>query len=340
MNTAEIGARLLLADEFGEPLRAQRAVRGVVLAALGGDEAAGGWSPNHPHSVRSRLYLFGSSSPMAAIAGPFGAGHDDAGVAVVVPDQLAAARRTATPPRCVWSVLGRLGWRTATMVSMPVSPASVIGPAERHRLGAHRHAAEIGVEIDAGEDASVARAQRRADLLPVVAIAPLDRFARGGDQFAGPARSASSTSASRHFASSFSPSRISLRRIRALAGAARGGGDGGRRLRLTVAEIDQRRDRVARPAAARACPSTAPDSRITAGSTIGIGRRLVLQFGDDALGDLRADAGRARDRGLVAQRDGGGEIAGLERAEHRRARPWRRRPARSAAGGTIRARHR
>ena len=36
----EVGARLRLPDEFGEPLRAQRGVR-VLVAALGGDEAAG-----------------------------------------------------------------------------------------------------------------------------------------------------------------------------------------------------------------------------------------------------------------------------------------------------------
>src|SRR5204862_6187994 len=36
----EIGARLLLTDEFGEPLRAQRGVR-VLVTALGSDDAAG-----------------------------------------------------------------------------------------------------------------------------------------------------------------------------------------------------------------------------------------------------------------------------------------------------------
>ena len=36
----EVGARLRLPDELGEPLRAQRGVR-VLVAALGGDEAAG-----------------------------------------------------------------------------------------------------------------------------------------------------------------------------------------------------------------------------------------------------------------------------------------------------------
>ena len=37
----EISARLLLADEFGEPLRPQRGVR-VIVARFGGDEAARG----------------------------------------------------------------------------------------------------------------------------------------------------------------------------------------------------------------------------------------------------------------------------------------------------------
>ena len=37
----KVGARLLLADEFGQPLRPQRGLGGVFLAALGGDEAAG-----------------------------------------------------------------------------------------------------------------------------------------------------------------------------------------------------------------------------------------------------------------------------------------------------------
>ena len=81
------------------------------------------------------------------------------------------------------------------------------GAAERHRLGADRHAAEIGVEIDAGEDFSRAGAQRRADLLPVVAIAQLDRRRRGRDQFlVGFAELRRPF----HFASSFKPSRISV----------------------------------------------------------------------------------------------------------------------------------
>ena len=38
---AEVRARLLLADEFGQPLRPQRGLGGVFLAMLGADEAAG-----------------------------------------------------------------------------------------------------------------------------------------------------------------------------------------------------------------------------------------------------------------------------------------------------------
>src|SRR6267378_832242 len=58
------------------------------------------------------------------------------------------------------------------------------GAPDRHRLGAYRHAAQIGVDIDAGDDSAVARAQRGADLLPVVAIALPDGVARRRDQLA------------------------------------------------------------------------------------------------------------------------------------------------------------
>src|SRR3974390_2799511 len=53
---------------------------------------------------------------------------------------------------------------------------------ERYRLRAHRHAAEIGVEIDPGVDAPPARAQRRADFLPIVLVAPRDGLRRRGDE--------------------------------------------------------------------------------------------------------------------------------------------------------------
>ena len=144
---------------------------------------------------------------MVTTVGAVAAGHDDARLAVVVPDQLAAgaARRHH---RDGLVGLGRLGM--AHRDDGVDAGLAEIGDraAERDRLGAHRHAAEIGIEIDAGDDAAVARAHRRADLLPVVAIALLDRRARRLDQFDGPARS-SDHATLRHFASSFRPSRIS-----------------------------------------------------------------------------------------------------------------------------------
>ncbi|OIQ70101.1 hypothetical protein GALL_482930 [mine drainage metagenome] len=48
----------------------------------------------------------------------------------------------------------------------------------------------------------------------------------------------------------------------------------------------------------------------------GKGGRLVLQFGDDALGDFRADAGRARHCGLVTQRDRIRKVGRRQGAEH------------------------
>ena len=66
MNTAEIFARLLLADELGEPLRPQRGFRRVFLAALGAPPIDGrGLKLTVP---RPRLYLFGSSSPIGTTA--------------------------------------------------------------------------------------------------------------------------------------------------------------------------------------------------------------------------------------------------------------------------------
>src|SRR5262249_40590214 len=78
------------------------------------------------------------------------------------------------------------------------------GLAERDGFGADRHAAEIGVEIDAGIDLAGAQAQRGADFLPVVAIAAADRLACGLDQSA-----IGGSELFGHFASPFSPSRIS-----------------------------------------------------------------------------------------------------------------------------------
>ena len=62
MNT-EIGARLLLADELGKPLRAQRSFD-VFVALLGVHQA------RVAAHVIPRRYLFGSNSPMVVTVGP------------------------------------------------------------------------------------------------------------------------------------------------------------------------------------------------------------------------------------------------------------------------------
>src|SRR5262249_13390031 len=63
---AEIGPRLALADEFGEMLRPQRALRDVLVAAIGRDEAARGRAHRAkltaPSPARSRR-AWGCGSP-------------------------------------------------------------------------------------------------------------------------------------------------------------------------------------------------------------------------------------------------------------------------------------
>src|SRR5262249_46779317 len=53
---AKIGARLALADELGEALRAQRRFGDVLLAALGGDQAAG-VQRSISSSISSRIWM-------------------------------------------------------------------------------------------------------------------------------------------------------------------------------------------------------------------------------------------------------------------------------------------
>jgi hypothetical protein len=65
----EVGARLLLADELGQPLRPQRSLGDVLFAAFGGNEAAGRGA-HDPQVPRSRLYLFGMRSPIPTASGP------------------------------------------------------------------------------------------------------------------------------------------------------------------------------------------------------------------------------------------------------------------------------
>src|SRR5437868_10081949 len=90
-----------------------------------------------------------------------------------------------------------------------------------------------------------------------------------------------------------------LRSLGLLAGVARSGGDGGGSLWLTVAEIDQRGNRIGHRARRAVIVDRAGEMH-HGGIDVGEGRRLVLQLADDALGHFRADAGRARYRGLVA----------------------------------------
>ena len=68
---AEIPARLLLTDEFRKPLRAQRRLGRIFVAALRRNELASG---DGAHPSAPRLYLFGKSSPIGTTAGdlPFG----------------------------------------------------------------------------------------------------------------------------------------------------------------------------------------------------------------------------------------------------------------------------
>ena len=118
-----------------------------------------------------------------------------------------------------------------------------------------------------------------------------------------------------HCASSFKPRRISARGLR--PGAERGDalGDGQRRLRAGVAEIDQRENRVLRAAAAARRRLRRRDAAAEIGDAER--RRLVLQFSDDARGELGPDARRARHHRLVLQRDRGREFGRGQHAEDR-----------------------
>src|ERR1044071_3695184 len=70
-----------------------------------------------------------------------------------------------------------------------------------------------------------------------------------------------------------------LRRLGALAGTARGRRDGGRGLRLTIAEIDQRRDRIRNRLRGAPLLHRAGEAHHR-GIDVGVFRRLVLQLGD------------------------------------------------------------
>src|SRR6185312_3983316 len=106
-----------------------------------------------------------------------------------------------------------------------------------------------------------------------------------------------------------------LRGFGVLAGAARRRRNRRCRLRLAVAEVDERRDRVGdRP---RRTPVVDRAGQMhQCRIDMGEGRRPVLQLGDDALGDLRANARRACHRRLVAERDRVGKLGGRQGRKH------------------------
>src|SRR5438876_6381734 len=133
-------------------------------------------------SQRALAAIFvGQQLADAADGGAVDAGYDHASVAIVTPDQLAAAP--------AWrhyddSLMGFVGvWMTHRHDRLDSSLTHVgHRSAEGHRFRADRHAAQIRIEIDPGINASIACAQGSADLLPVVAITALYRLAGGGDQ--------------------------------------------------------------------------------------------------------------------------------------------------------------
>src|SRR5215510_6173544 len=112
------------------------------------------------------------------------------------------------------------------------------------------------------------------------------------------------------------PESDQFRYFRILADAAGRRRDGSGRLRLAVAKIDQRRDRIRDGARRTLLLDRAHEAhkRAIHGREF---RRLALELVADAVGHFRPDTGRARDCGLVAHRDRGGELVVLERAEHR-----------------------
>ena len=153
------------------------ALRRVLLAPLGRHQFR---FRAQAHRSGPRLYLLGNNSPIgtAAAARPFGT--MTRALRIIIENQLAARpawRHYRDRP--VLAAGRRMAHRDDHLDAVIAEIDE--GAAERHRLGANRHAAEIGVELDAGEDPPRARAQRRADFLPVVAIAQLDRSGGGRD---------------------------------------------------------------------------------------------------------------------------------------------------------------
>src|SRR5262249_59878336 len=98
-----------------------------------------------------------------------------------------------------------------------------------------------------------------------------------------------------------------------LADAARRRRDRGGCLWLAIAEIDQRRDGVG-DGARRALLLDRADEAHQRSINRREFRCLALELVADALGNFRPDPWRARDRGLVAHCNRGGELVVLETA--------------------------
>jgi hypothetical protein len=95
-----------------------------------------------------------------------------------------------------------------------VIPGLGNGTTDCDGLGANRDAADIGIDVDPGNDAAVAGQHRSADLLPVVAIPLANHLGGGSDEIpvlVGQDRSIASFDSRSvfHFASSLRPRRIS-----------------------------------------------------------------------------------------------------------------------------------
>src|SRR5262249_26473664 len=127
-------------------------------------------------------------------------------VAIIIENQFAARAAWGDDGNRPILVLGRGMANRDDRVDTGIAQVDD-GMAERDGFGAHRHAAEISVEIDAGEDPSRTGAQRRTHLLPVAAIAAFDRRPRRRDQLLV---SFAKLHALYHFANSLNPKRISV----------------------------------------------------------------------------------------------------------------------------------
>ncbi len=150
---AEILARLLLADEFAQSLRAQARLGHVFIAALRRHQFA----RHARHRSGPRVYLFGNRSAIGTTAARLAVRHDHPRLAIVVEDQFAAGAAGRHHRDGLILVARRRMAHRDDEIDAVVADIDH-GAAKRHGFRAHRHAAEISVEIDAGKDFSRAGA--------------------------------------------------------------------------------------------------------------------------------------------------------------------------------------